>query len=385
MAGRPTGGRPGGPAGNRDDLLLDLDSDQPIYNDGQRSALNDDDLMRSYTLDHDPQSRPSVSYDDFVGASGPAAAGRPSGGAGLTPGGQGATGPYTHRQYSQTSDLGNYQRYADDFDDYPTDGDSYYQHGGTMSGGAGSASARNNARNRNSVLSLGGGFLGKVKNRLGMGEGYSEMDLPLTEPGRRCRRHGQSRDVVQPGRDRQQMLGAAPMADFVEHFKGNRMGKAESPARQPAQHGHMGVAAQIAAQVAGDRAHIAALAADQFQLGMVGVGARDQRQALDMERPGGEVEGDGAGERQLLRGRRDRDPVHALEVRGREDAAHHGVGGGSREARFRGAQDERLAEVETVVEGLAVDDARELRRIVIRNGCSSARGRQVEEKPGIRR
>lgn len=103
------------------------------------------------------------------------------------------------------------------------------------------------------------------------------------------------------------------------------------------------------------------------------------------QRRGGEVEGDGAGERQLLRGRRDRDPVHALEVRGREDAAHHGVGGGSREARFRGAQDERLAEVETVVEGLAVDDARELRRIVIRNGCSSARGRQVEEKPGIRR
>lgn len=31
------------------------------------------------------------------------------------------------------------------------------------------------------MLSLGGGFLGKVKNRLGMGQGYSEMDLPLTE------------------------------------------------------------------------------------------------------------------------------------------------------------------------------------------------------------
>lgn len=52
-----------------------------------------------------------------------------------------------------------------------------------MAGAGPSSSARSNARNRNSVLSLGGGFLGRVKNRLGMGQGYSEMDLPLTEPG----------------------------------------------------------------------------------------------------------------------------------------------------------------------------------------------------------
>ncbi|KAL2156173.1 hypothetical protein VTH82DRAFT_918 [Thermothelomyces myriococcoides] len=50
-----------------------------------------------------------------------------------------------------------------------------------MAGGEPS-SARANARKRNTILGLGGGFLGRVKNRLGMGEGYSEMDLPLTDP-----------------------------------------------------------------------------------------------------------------------------------------------------------------------------------------------------------
>ncbi|KXX81576.1 putative phospholipid-transporting ATPase DRS2 [Madurella mycetomatis] len=75
------------------------------------------------------------------------------------------------------------QRYADDFDDYPDDGGSYYHQDGAIAGGGPSSAARGNARKRNSVLSLGGGFFGRVKNRLGMGQGYSEMDLPLTESG----------------------------------------------------------------------------------------------------------------------------------------------------------------------------------------------------------
>lgn len=193
MAGRLTGRHRAGPSGNRDDVLLDLDNDQPVYGGGQRSALNDDDLMRRYSHDQEPQGRPSVSYDDFVGESSPSAA--RSGGAGLALSSQGASGPYMNRQYSQTSELGNYQRYADDFDDYPADGASYYQHGGAADGP--SASSRNHARNRNSVLSMGGGFVGKVKNRLGMGQGYSEMDLPLTE-------HGQERRVASAGADAQQ-------------------------------------------------------------------------------------------------------------------------------------------------------------------------------------
>ncbi|CAH0049250.1 unnamed protein product [Clonostachys solani] len=167
MAGRPTGNPYGGPPGNRDDLLLDLDNEQPVYNDGQRSNLNDDEMMRNYNLDQEPQARPSVSYDDFVGAQ--QTSYRPSN---RDPGNLRPTGGL-QRQYSQTSDLDNYQRYADDYDDHD---DSY---GGPS--GQGIPQSRTNARHRNSVLGLGGGFLGRVKNRLGMGQGYSEMDLPLTE------------------------------------------------------------------------------------------------------------------------------------------------------------------------------------------------------------
>uniref|UniRef100_A0A8H7NAK8 Uncharacterized protein n=1 Tax=Bionectria ochroleuca TaxID=29856 RepID=A0A8H7NAK8_BIOOC len=167
MAGRPTGNPYGGPSGNRDDLLLDLDNEQPVYNDGQRSNLNDDEMMRNYNLDQESQARPSVSYDDFVGAQ--QTSYRPPN---RDPGNLRPTGGL-QRQYSQTSDLDNYQRYADDYDDHD---DSY---GGPS--GQGIPQSRSNARHRNSVLGLGGGFLGRVKNRLGMGQGYSEMDLPLTE------------------------------------------------------------------------------------------------------------------------------------------------------------------------------------------------------------
>jgi len=183
MTGRPP---PGGSSSSRNnnDLLLDLDNDQPIYNDGQRSTLTDDDLLKFHSDDpYAAQSRPSVSYDDFLGSSQTThpSAKQPLPGA---PGpSQRNTGPYItgiDRQYSQTSDLGNYQRYADDIDDLPDDGGSYYQQGGRVP--PGDPSTRGNARKRNSVLGLGGGFFGRVKNRLGMGQGYSEMDLPLTEP-----------------------------------------------------------------------------------------------------------------------------------------------------------------------------------------------------------
>ncbi|KAI0841759.1 phospholipid-translocating P-type ATPase [Hypoxylon sp. FL0890] len=165
MAGRAP---PGGSSSSGNDLLLDLDD----YG-GQRRPVDDDHSFR-----------PSVSYDDFVGGSQTT---HPS--VKNPPPGAGASGPRppylvdNDRQYSQSSDLHNYQRYADDFDDYPDDGQSYYQHGGGSNIG-GDSTGRANARNRNSVLGLGGGFLGRAKNMLGMGQkGYSEMDLPLTEPG----------------------------------------------------------------------------------------------------------------------------------------------------------------------------------------------------------
>ncbi|KAL9489270.1 hypothetical protein ACSS6W_001547 [Trichoderma asperelloides] len=202
MAGRQPMGRHGGPS-NNDDLLLDLDNEQPIYSAGQRSALNDDDLARAYDLDHDPQSRPSVSYDDFVGAE-PSypQAGRSMGAQAAQPSGH--SGPYHSQQFSQSSELDNYQRYADDFDDYPED-DMYYQQGGTGDAGQSSA-ARNNAMARNSVLTLGGGFFGKLKHRLGMGQGYSEMDLPLTEPGAR-------------GPPQQQQQEQQPKGNMMSNFK----------------------------------------------------------------------------------------------------------------------------------------------------------------------
>lgn len=178
-------------ANNRDDLLLDLDDEQPIYNSGQRPPGNDDDLLRAYNANHDETNpRPSISYDDFVGGSNER--GQPS--TSRLPGGSGTvatpqTGPYMgnvgHGNYSQTSDLHNYQRYADDLDDFPDDGNSYYHQGGAIPGdGASMRLGGGKPRNRNSVLSMGGGIVGRAKSMLGMAPAYSEMDLPLTEPGR---------------------------------------------------------------------------------------------------------------------------------------------------------------------------------------------------------
>ena len=179
MAGRP-------PPHNRNDLLLDLDDDQPVYNVGQRAPINDEDLLRAYNTNHDETNRPSISYDDFVGAGGASNAS-----ARQLPGGPGTAasrGPYMSgmddRMYSQTSGLNNYQPYMDELDDLPGDGTSMYSaSGAAMHGGPPGVKPRN----RNSIMSLGGGIMGRAKNMLGMGPEYTEMDLPLTEPGARAR------------------------------------------------------------------------------------------------------------------------------------------------------------------------------------------------------
>ncbi|KAH8589264.1 P-type ATPase-like protein [Bisporella sp. PMI_857] len=182
----------GQPFNNRNDLLLDLDDHQPVYNNGQRPPLNDDDLLRAYNANHDESNpRPSTSYDEFVGTgpTGPHTTRSLPGGPGTIPGGVGAP-PYMsteNRTYSQTSGLNNYQRYADDLDDFPDDGHSYYNQGGAIPGDGAIGNIGRTSRNRNSVLSMGGGLWGKAKSMLGMGPAYSEMDLPLTEPGGRGR------------------------------------------------------------------------------------------------------------------------------------------------------------------------------------------------------
>ena len=189
MAGRP----PGGSSDNRDDLLLDLHDEQPIYNVGQRAPMNDDDLLRAYNADHDEQpGRQSISYDDFVGGSrGPPAV---SGGPGTTP------APYTSRDrtYSQTSGLDNYNRYADDGDYFPEDGQSMYYETTALPGDGTGMPMRGKAKNRNSILSMGGGLMGRAKSMLGMGPAYSEMDLPLTEAGARDRVNSVGPEAAKP-------------------------------------------------------------------------------------------------------------------------------------------------------------------------------------------
>ena len=178
MAGRPPGGQPA-----HNENLIDFDYGGPTYYSGAPPPANDDQLLHHYDMNNSeahtqPQGRPSISYDDFVGG-GRSTAGLPGG-----PGAPSAT-PYatampTDRQYSQASDTHNYQRYSDA--DIEDDQSMYYATGGNYDEPpAGVRRAQSQKNNRNSLLSMGGGLSGRVKNMLGRGPEYSEMDLPLTE------------------------------------------------------------------------------------------------------------------------------------------------------------------------------------------------------------
>lgn len=178
------GGHPYSTAGGGAPLLDLEDSEQPYYNDGKPPPVNDDQLLRQYNIDDSDQhpGRPSVSYDEFVGAQ--------SSNHGL-PGGPGPQGqpqpPYLGgtgdgRTYSQTSELNNYQRYSDMDDLHDDDRSlhgSYYQAAGGVDGGP--QRMTRGHKSRNSVLSMGGGIMGRAKNMLGMGPEYSEMDMPLKD------------------------------------------------------------------------------------------------------------------------------------------------------------------------------------------------------------
>jgi phospholipid-transporting ATPase len=173
------------------DNLLDWGNGQPAYNTGQRPPVDDNELLQRYDIDDrdDPQQpRPSTSYDDFVG-------GRPQGSAiGQThdqPGARPFTAPYMDggtRTYSQTSDLNNFARYADDAGDDDSAYNKYYD--GTATGASddhypgGQVNVVRNAhgRNRSSLMSMGGAMVDRAKGMLGMRDNnYSEMNLPLTE------------------------------------------------------------------------------------------------------------------------------------------------------------------------------------------------------------
>ncbi|KAL9016500.1 MAG: hypothetical protein Q9185_006158 [Variospora sp. 1 TL-2023] len=184
MADRPPVGHPH-VSHNDSGLLLDLEESGPVYNDGRPPPVNDDSLLRQYNInDSDTnQPRPSTSYDEFVGSQ-QSTAGLP-GGPGASHGGA-PSRPYLTgdtRTYSQTSGLNNYQRYSD-LDDFPEDDRS--MQGGfydAAEGGSTPVVGGGRARNRSSVLSAGGGLIGRAKNMLGMKPEYTEMDMPLRETG----------------------------------------------------------------------------------------------------------------------------------------------------------------------------------------------------------
>ncbi|POS86339.1 P-type ATPase-like protein [Erysiphe pulchra] len=170
-----------------DNLLLDLDDGQSIKTNNQNSSLKKDTTTSSSSLiqEDNLNSRPSVSYDEFIGEESPKA--RQTSAVPPKNTEQDFFEHSTEKNFIQGSGLGNYQRYADDIDEYPDDGQSmYYQHG-DMFGRNSTGVQDNTSRIRNSALSMGGGLIGRAKTFLGMGPEYSEMDLPLTEPGRRRR------------------------------------------------------------------------------------------------------------------------------------------------------------------------------------------------------
>ena len=189
MANRPGYGR----QQSQDDLLnLADDNDNPIYNSGQAPPMSDERMLHDYDIET-AQPRISTSHDDFVGSSSqpPLSTGGIPGGPGYvvpkinTPGGRPGAPLDGQRNYSQTSGLGNYQRYSD-MDNESDAGVGYYAAGGGIDEDNVPGlpiHSKSKHRSRNSILSLGGGITGRVKNALGMGPEYSEMDLPLTEQG----------------------------------------------------------------------------------------------------------------------------------------------------------------------------------------------------------
>ena len=196
-----------------ENLLLDADV-SAAYNSGQPPPTNDADLLSQHNISDSDVPRASTSYDSFVGNA--STAGLP-GGPGAAPAGVGHLSA-ADRSYSQTSGLGNYQRYSD-MDDLPDDAVGGYYAAGDVDEdtvpGLVNHRARGSARNRNSILSMGGGFVGRAKNMMGMAPEYSEMDLPLTEHGVRSQTASGGVDAVQSGVPRQK---GAPRGAFKFGF-----------------------------------------------------------------------------------------------------------------------------------------------------------------------
>ena len=177
-------------APSQKDNLVDLNNGTQTYSTGQRPPVDDSELLQHFNIDDSDEAQPrqSASYDDFVG-------GRPQAPANGQPSDQQPGRPFNapymeggNRTYSQTSDLHNFARYADDAGDDDSAYNKYYDGGHSdehIPGGQVNV-VRNHGRNRSSLLSMGGAMVDKAKGMLGMQENtYSEMNLPLTEAGMR--------------------------------------------------------------------------------------------------------------------------------------------------------------------------------------------------------
>ncbi|KAK6341263.1 hypothetical protein TWF696_008347 [Orbilia brochopaga] len=157
--------------------LLDFDEDERTYgNPGRPPPISDAQYIATHNIQEDDYYNPSST------ASGYPQQQQQQPGASQ----QQQQHPYDldrppqlgqHRTYSQTSGLQNYERYYDEsiLPDDESAAEFHY--------GAHDSNNKGQSRNRNSVLSMGGGLMGKVKTAIGMGPQYSEMDLPLTERG----------------------------------------------------------------------------------------------------------------------------------------------------------------------------------------------------------
>ena len=117
------------------------------------------------------------------------------------------------------------------------------------------------------------------------------------EPGRIGPTDGQRRDVVQRGLNGLERVGEASLAgsgsmpQSPEAFQRNHGVGPERADGGPPQRAHVAQRAEQAAHVAGDGAHIGALAAFGLEHRMVNVRQLDQVEAADLDRTGLELDG----------------------------------------------------------------------------------------------
>ncbi|KAF2861855.1 aminophospholipid-translocating P4-type ATPase [Piedraia hortae CBS 480.64] len=163
--------------------------DGPVYNNGQPPPISDETMQRHINDSSAPVQSGAESLRQSLGS--PTTAN--------LPGGPESPGVYSHlqrppadgRKYSQTSILNNYQQYSDVEHELDSDAASgYYAAGGRIDDDSlpGLPLKTDNGKHKSQASFFGnrGSFVGRLKSKLGVGSNYSEMDLPLTEPGQRA-------------------------------------------------------------------------------------------------------------------------------------------------------------------------------------------------------